>query len=137
MWKRAARNLYGYTTLIMALGLAFCMVRPLIVAAGHEQWLAADFGVSRKTAETVFKQIVVEDYRARDHARSRFPKHVWSQQDDQSQLLRHKIRAIAKSHHLSLTQGYLIMDYGSRMHWVDAKGRTMNATIVPLNPRLR
>jgi hypothetical protein len=137
MWKRAACNFYGSTTLILALGLACYCIRPLVSISERDRWLGADFGVSRETSEKVFSQIIKEDYRARDHARRRFPRHVWSQQDDQGEFMRHRIRAIAQSHNLSITQVYLIMDYGSRAHWADAEGRTVSATIVPLNPRLR
>ncbi len=137
MWYQAVQPFYQPFTLFIAFGLACYCMFPLLKSSRQEQSLNAAFDISSPQSRATFNRLVKDESQARRHAQRRFPDHKWSQQDDQSEFMRHRVRAIARHTKFGITQIYLIMDYASHAHWTDPSGLSLDVTIVPLNPRLQ
>ena len=96
----------------------------------------ARFGVDEETRRKVFSAIAAEDPGAREKARERFPAdQVWRREDDRSASERDTARGLASTHHLNVTQVYLILDEGIREGWPGADGKPLSPTTVPLLQR--
>lgn len=94
------------------------------------------FGVPEETRRAVFTEIAREDPSGRERAREHFPAdQVWRREDDRSASERDTVRGLAASHHLNVTQVYLILDEGIRERWLGVEGKPLAATTVPLLQR--
>ena len=94
------------------------------------------FGVAEETRRQVFNEIAAEDPAGRERAREHFPAdQVWRREDDRSASERDTVRGLAASHHLNVTQVYLILDEGIREGWPGADGKPLNPKTVPLLQR--
>lgn len=94
------------------------------------------FGVEEEIRHQVFSEIAAEEPGARDHARERFPAdQTWRREDDRSASERDTVRTLASSHHLNITQVYLILDEGIREAWPGSDGKPLSPKTVPLLQR--
>lgn len=95
------------------------------------------FGLSDEERREVWVELMRGDASRWKRARERFPGHAWSQQDDYTHILTDHLLEIARRRDLPFSIVYLVLDEGIRNRWPGPDGGPLDASPVPLRPRLR
>ena len=108
--------------------------------AGPPPSLPADagdvrFGLSEQTRRAFFSDIASHEASNIAIGVSGFPGQPWSQEDHRCAMERGTQADVARRHRISVSQAYLILDEGIRMHWPGPDGQPLNPKSVPLQPR--
>ncbi len=99
--------------------------------------MAERFGLPLAQRKQLFFDLAAEEPAARAKAAENFPDQPWSQEDDRAAQERDRVRDLADKRHLSVSQVYAILDEGIRAGWTGPNGQSLEAKVVPLQPRLR
>lgn len=112
---------------------------PAMLPSGSENAspLANRFGVPLPVRRQIFATLVHDEPAAQKRAEENFPGEPWSVEDDRAASERDRVRALAASRKLNVTQIYLILDEGLRAHWPGPDGKALPTHVVPLRPRRR
>jgi hypothetical protein len=93
--------------------------------------------MDENTRKAIFSELAALEQKTRKDGieRNTWNGHLWSREDDRGWGERMLVRSLASSHHVSVTQVYLVLDEGIRKHWPGPDGNPLPATVPPLDLR--